>query len=48
MKYQNTESARIEEAKVIAERFNGYLAFFGCLALVGAYATTGQIIPRFV
>ena len=48
MKNQTTESPRVEEGKVIAERLNGYAALFGCIALVGAYATTGQIIPGFV
>ena len=38
----------IDSEKVTAERLNGYAAFFGCIALVGAYATTGQIIPGFV
>jgi len=48
MKNLNKESARIEESKVIAERLNGYAAFFGCWALIGAYLTTGQIIPGLV
>lgn len=48
MKNQTTESPRIEEGKVVAERINGYAAFFGCWTLIGAYATTGQIIPGFV
>ena len=48
MKNQTTETQRVEEGKVIAERLNGYAALFGCIALVGAYATTGQIIPGFV
>ena len=48
MKNQTTESPRIEEGKVVAERLNGYAAFFGCWALIGAYVTTGQIIPGFV
>ena len=48
MKKQTTEIRRVEEGKVIAERLNGYAALFGCIALVGAYATTGQIIPGFV
>jgi len=48
MKNQNIESTRIEENKVIAERLNGYAAFFGCWALIGAYLTTGQIIPGLV
>ena len=48
MKNQTTENTRVEEGKVIAERLNGYLAFFGCWALIGAYLTTGQIIPGVV
>ena len=28
-----------------AERLNGWLAIIGFVAAVGAYATTGQIIP---
>ena len=48
MKNQTTETPRVEEGKLIAERLNGYAALFGCIALVGAYATTGQIIPGFV
>tara|TARA_B100001250_G_scaffold276754_1_gene239228 strand:+ start:3467 stop:3574 length:108 start_codon:yes stop_codon:yes gene_type:complete len=28
-----------------AERFNGLMAMMGILACIGAYATTGQIIP---
>ena len=48
MKKQAIESPRVEEGKVIAERLNGYAAFFGCIALIGAYSTTGQIIPGFV
>ena len=49
MTTQNDNSSRhIDSEKVIAERLNGYAALFGCIALVGAYATTGQIIPGFV
>ena len=48
MKKQTTEISRVEEGKVIAERLNGLAASIGCLALVGAYLTTGQIIPGFV
>ena len=39
---------KIAPEKVTAESLNGYAALFGCIALVGAYATTGQIIPGFV
>ena len=28
-----------------AERFNGWAALLGFVAAIGAYATTGQIIP---
>jgi len=48
MKKQTTESQRVEEGKLIAERINGYAAFVGCWALIGAYLTTGQIIPGVV
>ena len=47
MKNQTTEVSRVEESKVFAERLNGLAASVGCLALVGAYLTTGQIILRF-
>ena len=48
MKNQTIETQRVEEGKVIAERLNGLAASVGCLALIGAYLTTGQIIPGFV
>ncbi len=44
----NNTSRNIDPEKVTAERLNGYAALFGCIALIGAYATTGQIIPGFV
>ena len=48
MTTNNSSSKIIDPEKVTAERLNGYAAFFGCIALVGAYLTTGQIIPGFV
>jgi len=48
MKNTNSKKTRLEEAKVIAERVNGYAAVIGCWALIGAYFTTGQIIPGVV
>ena len=48
MKNQTTETQRVEEGKVIAETLNGVAAFVGCLPLIGAYLTTGQIIPGVV
>ena len=48
MSTQENKKRYIYPEKVTAERLNGYAALFGCIALVGAYATTGQIIPGFV
>ena len=39
------ERKQPEREKVVAERINGQAAILGCVALIGAYATTGQIIP---
>ena len=38
----------IERQKVVAEKLNGRLAMLGIVAGLGAYLTTGQIIPGFV
>ena len=38
----------IETEKVVAEKLNGRLAMLGIGACLGAYLTTGQIIPGFV
>ena len=43
-----TNLKTIEKEKVIAEKLNGRFAMMGFIALVGAYLTTGQIIPGFV
>ena len=48
MKSQTTETPRLEEGKLFAERLNGLAASVGCIALIGAYLTTGQIIPGVV
>ena len=48
MSTKNNNLRKIDPEKVTAERLNGYAALLGCVALVGAYATTGQIIPGFV
>jgi len=37
-----------KEQKSIAEKFNGRLAMIGIIAGLGAYLTTGQIIPGYV
>ena len=38
----------IESQKAVAERVNGWAAMMGFWAVVGAYLTTGQIIPGLV
>ena len=43
MSTQNNNARNIDPEKVTAERLNGYAALFGCIALVGAYATTLQL-----
>jgi len=43
-----TNTKIVEKEKVIAEKLNGRFAMMGFIALVGAYLTTGQIIPGFV
>ena len=45
---KNSESKIIEKEKVVAEKLNGRVAMLGFIALVGAYLTTGQIIPGFI
>tara|TARA_B100000242_G_scaffold26321_1_gene16014 strand:- start:84 stop:224 length:141 start_codon:yes stop_codon:yes gene_type:complete len=42
------ESKIIEKEKIVAEKLNGRFAMLGIVALVGAYLTTGQIIPGFI
>jgi len=48
MSNQSNESRKVDPEKVIAERLNGYAALVGCIALIGAYTTTGMIVPGFV
>ena len=38
----------IEKEKIVAEKLNGRLAMIGIIAGIGAYLTTGQLIPGFV
>ena len=42
------ETKTVEKEMVVAEKLNGRFAMMGFIALVGAYLTTGQIIPGFV
>tara|TARA_Y100001978_G_C23411939_1_gene299536 strand:- start:20 stop:292 length:273 start_codon:yes stop_codon:yes gene_type:complete len=44
----NTKVKTIEKEKVVAETLNGRFAMIGLIAAMGAYLTTGQIIPGFV
>ena len=44
----NNQPKKIEKEKIIAERLNGRFAMMGFIALIGAYLTTGQIIPGFI
>ena len=48
MKTTNTKAKTIEKKKLVAETLNGRFAMLGLIAAVGAYLTTGQIIPGFV
>ena len=45
---KNTKTKTVEKEKIIAEKLNGRFAMMGFIALVGAYLTTGQIIPGMV
>ena len=38
----------IEKGKIVAEQLNGRLAMLGFIAAIGAYFTTGQIIPGII
>ncbi len=44
----NSIPKKVEKEKVIAEVLNGRFAMVGLIAALGAYLTTGQIIPGFV
>ena len=43
-----TKLKTLEKEKIVAEKLNGRLAMLGFIAAVGAYLTTGQIIPGMV
>jgi len=48
MKNTLTKTKTIEKEKIVAETLNGRFAMLGLIAAIGAYLTTGQIIPGFV
>ena len=43
-----SKSKSAEKEKIFAEQLNGRLAMIDFIAAVGAYLTTGQIIPGFI
>ena len=45
---ENPNTKTIEKEKLVAETLNGRFAMIGLIAALGAYLTTGQIIPGFV
>ncbi len=45
---KNNEPKIVEKEKIVAEKLNGRFAMLGFVALVGAYLTTGQIIPPMI
>ena len=44
----NSKTKTIEKEKVVAETINGRFAMMGLIAAMGAYLTTGQILPGYV
>ncbi len=47
--YGNLKNKKtIEKEKLVAETLNGRFAMIGLIAALGAYLTTGQIIPGIV
>ena len=44
----SSKTKNIDKEKVVAETVNGRFAMLGLVAAIGAYLTTGQIIPGFV
>ena len=45
---ENNQIRNLDPQKITAEKLNGRFALLGIIALVGAYVTTGQIIPGMV
>jgi len=46
---ENSKQERnIDPQKISAEKLNGRFALLGVIALVGAYISTGQIVPGMV
>ena len=47
-KNSNLYTKKVEKEKAVAETLNGRFAMIGLIAALGAYLTTGQIVPGFV
>tara|TARA_Y100001970_G_C14110445_1_gene790563 strand:+ start:369 stop:518 length:150 start_codon:yes stop_codon:yes gene_type:complete len=45
---KTNETKIVEKEKIVAEKLNGRFAMMGFVALVGAYLTTGQLIPGII
>jgi len=45
---EKLKTKTIEKEKLVAETLKGRFAMIGLITSVGAYLTTGQIIPGFV
>ena len=48
MENLKTRTKTIEKEKLVAENLNVRFVMIGLIAALGAYLTTGQIIPGFV
>ena len=48
MENNNIKVKNTEKEKLAAETLNGRFAMLGLIAALGAYLTTGQIIPGFI
>jgi len=48
MENLKTRTKTIDKEKLVAETLNGRFGMIGLIAALGAYLTTGQIIPGFV
>ena len=44
----NNFNRNIDPQKVSAEKINGRFALIGVIALIGAYISTGQIVPGII
>ena len=42
------QKRNIDPQKISAEKLNGRFALVGVIALIGAYITTGQIVPGII